>query len=80
MTRYRWEVLSKIEGQKPTVLYELPDASIATPQGAVLPPSVLTMWDDASLMAVGIRRVRLDIEEKEEAEKALSGPAEGYKP
>jgi len=53
---FKWEIL-KIP---PTVLFEVPSEPIKTPTGVVLPPRVLTVWDDASLLAVGIRRTVID--------------------
>ena len=41
------------------VLYELPTEPIRTAFGSVLPPSILTAWDDVSLAAVGIKRIEL---------------------
>jgi hypothetical protein len=49
---FKWEILNV----PPTVLFDVPNEPIKTPSGAVLPPRVLTVWDDASLLAVGIRR------------------------
>jgi hypothetical protein len=53
---FKWEILTV----PPAVLFEVPNESIKTPSGAVLPPRVLTVWDDASLLAVGIRRTVVD--------------------
>jgi hypothetical protein len=53
---FKWELL-KIP---PTVLFEVPNEPIKTPTGVVLPPRVLTVWDDASLLAVGISRTVVD--------------------
>jgi hypothetical protein len=53
---FKWEML-KIP---PTLLFEVPNEPIKTPSGVVLPPRVLTVLDDASLLAVGIRRTVVD--------------------
>jgi hypothetical protein len=52
---FKWEILNV----PPTVLFEVPKEPIRTPTG-VLPPHVLTVWDDASLLAVGIKRTVVD--------------------
>jgi hypothetical protein len=53
---FKWEILST----PPIVLFEVPSEPIKTPNGAVVPARVLTMWDDTSLLAVGIRRTAVD--------------------
>jgi len=53
---FKWEILNV----PPTVLLEVPNEPIKTPTGVVLPSRVLTVWDDASLLAVGIRRRVVD--------------------
>ena len=53
---FKWEILNI----PPTVLFEVPNEPIKTPTGAELPARVLTVWDDASLLAVGIRRTVVD--------------------
>ena len=62
LTKYKWEVLGKFEGMPHRVLFKPPSEPIKTATGAELPPHVLTIWDDASLLAVGIRRTAIDAE------------------
>ena len=56
--RFKWELLL---GTAPLrTMYDVPSGSIKTPSGVELPARVLTVWDDASLLAVGIRRTVVD--------------------
>ena len=56
--QYRWDIDTGMEGRL-LVLHEVPTEPIKTMHGSVLPPYVLTAWDDASLAAVGIKRIEV---------------------
>jgi hypothetical protein len=60
MARFKWELLN--DAAPPRILHDVPNGSIKTTSGTELPAHVLTVWDDASLLAVGIRRTVVDDE------------------
>jgi hypothetical protein len=55
--QFKWQLLGTVPL---CTLYDVPSGSIKTPSGTELPAHVLIVWDDASLLAVGIRRTVID--------------------
>ena len=59
--RFKW-IICGAEKEQERVLYEVPKEPIEMACGTILPPHILTAWDDGSLVAIGIKRVRAEVD------------------